>query len=250
MVVRIFKRLFVTRLLTATLVLLAGGAGASGQEVQCSLKLADLPMSAELIGFRLGMTSDQVKARVPQVVFGRTNEFAVSKTSINPDFDSRIDKASFPGVRTVSLDFLDDRLTSLWLGYDPTFKWQTVDDFVKGISEALHLPNAWSQWRTRGQRLRCTDFEINVSMLGEGPSFRILDLSAGKTIAARRQAREGQVAAMEEAQVEEIVGDKKSKLFYLGECRPSNALKETDRIVFKSREDAEKAGYKPATQCE
>jgi hypothetical protein len=248
--IKLFKLLFVTRAVAVALVLVACGVGAPGQEIQCSLKLAELPVSAELVGFRLGMSTDQVKARVPQVVFGRTNEFAVSKTSINPDFDPRIDKASFPGVRTVSLDFLDDRLTSFWLGYDGTFKWRTVDDFVKGISHALRLPNAWSQWRTRGQRLRCTDFEITVSMLGEGPSFRILNLSAEETIAARRQAREAQLAAMEEEQGERIVGDKKLRLFYLGECRPSNAIKETDLVVFKSREDAEKAGYRLATQCE
>ncbi len=246
MTIRISKRLFLAPPLLAILAF-ACSWRASAQEVQCSLKLAELPVSAELVGFRLGMTSDQVKARVPQVVFGRTDEFAVSKTSINPDFDPRIDKASFPGVRTISLDFLDDRVTSLWLGYDGSFKWQTVDDFVKGISQALRLPTAWSPWRTRGQRLRCTDFEVTVSMLGEGPSFRILDLKAEETIAARRQAREEQLAAMEEGE-EEIIADKKSKRFFVGDCRPLVAVKESDRIVFKSQVEAEKAGYKPA--CE
>ena len=224
--------------------------GANAQEAQCSLKLAEIPVSPELVGFRLGMTTDEVTKRVPQVVFGRTDEFAVSKTSINPDFDPRIDKASFTGVRTVSLDFLDSRLTSLWLGYDPTFKWRSVDEFVKGISQALRLPNAWSQWRLRGQRLRCADFEMTVSPLGEGPSFRILDLSAEETIAARRQAKEEQLTAMEEEPEGDVFGDSKTKLFYLATCQPEKSLKEFDRIVFKSRQEAEKAGYKLAAHCE
>ena len=249
MITPVVHRLLVTPLVAVALGLVIT-TGVSGQHAQCTLRLADLPVSGELVGFRLGMTTDQVKARAPQVVFGRKDDFAVSKTSINPDFDPRIDKSSFPGVRTVSLDFLDDRLTSLWLGYDATFKWQTVDDFVKGISQSLRLPNAWSPWRTRGQRLRCADFELTVSMLGEGPSFRILDLSAEETIAARRQAREDLLAAMEEEQGEEIVADKKLKLFYPGECRPSNAIKESEKVVFKSREEAEKAGFKLAPQCE
>jgi hypothetical protein len=244
------KRLSLSRPVAGAFILLFCAIGALGQEAQCSLKLVDLPASAELMGFRLGMTRDQVKARVPQVVFGRTDQFAVSKTSINPDFDRRIDKASFPGVRTVSLDFLDDRLTSLWFGYDGTFKWQTVDEFEKGISQSLRLPAAWSEWRIRGRRLRCTDFEITLSMLGEGPSFRILDLAAGETIAARRQAMEDEAASLDEAHHAEIVGDKKSKLFYVGECGPADGIKETDRIVFASREDAEKAGYKLAPPCE
>jgi hypothetical protein len=252
MIIRLLKRVYLNRLTAVAFMLFVCGIGAAaaGQEAQCSLKLADLPAPAELMGFRLGMTRDQVKARVPQVVFGRTNEFAVSKTSISPDFDPRIDKGSFPGVRTVSLDFLDDRLTSLWFGYDPTFKWQTVDEFVKGISQSLRLPDSWSQWRIRGQRLVCTDFEITVSMLGEGPSFRILDRTAEETIAARRQAMEEEAAALDEAHHAEIVGDKKSKLFYVGECGPPEGIKETDRVVFTSREDAERAGYKLAKHCE
>lgn len=246
----LFKFVLLNRPAAGALMLLVCAFGVSARQTQCSLKLADLPAPAELMGFRLGMTRDQVKVRVPQVVFGPTDQFAVSKTSINPDFDSRMDKSSFPGVRTVSLDFLDDRLTSLWFGYDGTFKWQTVDAFVKGISQSLRLPDAWSEWRIRGRRLRCTDFEITVSMLGEGPSFRILDLAASDTIAARRQALEDEAAMLDEAHHAEIVGDKKSKLFYVGECGPTEGITETDRIVFKSREDAEKAGYKLAPPCE
>ncbi|HKO59862.1 MAG TPA: hypothetical protein VJV03_01770, partial [Pyrinomonadaceae bacterium] len=204
-----------------------------------------------LLGFRLGMTTDEVKKRVPQVVFGRVDDFAVSKTTINPDFDTRIDKASFPGVRTISLDFLDGKLTSLWFGYDPTFKWRTVDEYVKGISQALRLPATWTTWRIRGQRLRCADFELTVSMLGEGPSFRILDLSAEEAIAARRRAKEEEAAALEQQEEAAVLGNKKEKVFYLPACAPAeDNLKESERVIFKSREEAEKAGYKLASECE
>ena len=133
--------------------LLLTSAYANAQETQCTLKLANLPAAPELFGFKMGMTTDQVKARVPQVLFGRPDDFAVLKTTINPDFDPRIDKSSFQGVRSVSLDFLDDRLTSLWFGFDSSFKWPTVDEFVAGISKALNLPNAWKPWRSRGQQI-------------------------------------------------------------------------------------------------
>src|SRR6266852_6197343 len=89
------------------LLLLTLAAPGSAQESSCKAKLADLPPAVELRGFRLGMTTDQVKARVPQVVFGHKNELGVSKTSINPDFDPKIEKSNFADVRTVSLDFLD-----------------------------------------------------------------------------------------------------------------------------------------------
>ena len=219
------------------------------QESKCVLKLADLPDSPELFGFHLGMTTAQVKARVPQVVFGRVDDFGVSKTSINPDFDPLIDKASLNGVRTVSLDFLDGRLTSLWFGYDSTFKWATVPDVVAGISQALHLPAAWKPWKIRGQQLSCADFQMTVTMVAEGPSFHITDETAGQTITARREAKEELDSAAEEAAAE-IVADKKDKLFYLEGCPPAHEIKAADQVVFKSQKEAEKAGYKLAKNCQ
>jgi hypothetical protein len=231
------------------LLILLGAANIFAQDTQCSLKLAELPDVPELFGFRMGITTDQVKARVPQVVFGQVDEFGSSKTSINPDFDSQIDKSTFAGIRTVSLDFLDGRLTSLWLGYDSSFKWQTVPDFVKGISQSLRLPNAWISWRSRGQQLRCADFQMTVTIVAEGPSFHIVDETAEQNIASRREAREEQESANAEEPTEEIIADKHRKIFYPQGCQPDKQIKETDRIIFKTKEQAEKAGYKPARQC-
>lgn len=237
-------------LLFLMLTMLTSTASVFAQENKCVLKLADLPESPALFGFRAGMTTDQVKVRVPQIVFGRTNEFGVAQTSISPDFDARFDKATFAGIRTVSLDFLDSRLTSIWLGHDRTYKWQTVPDYVKGISETLRLPNAWTQWKTRGQRIVCSDFEITLTMLGEGPSFRIVDLSAENVVAARRQAKEELDAATEEGEAAEIVADKEAKVYYTGDCQRKKPIKETNLVVFATVEEAEKAGFKLARECQ
>ena len=48
------------------LIALLSAIAASAQQPTCSLKIDQLPDSVELRGFRLGMTYDQVKARVPQ----------------------------------------------------------------------------------------------------------------------------------------------------------------------------------------
>ncbi len=219
------------------------------QDSQCTLKLADLPDSPELFGFRPGMTSEQVKLRVPPIVFGRTNEFGVAQTSISPDFDPQFNKTSFAGIRTVSLDFLDNKLTSIWFGHDGSFKWQTVPDYVKGISQALKLPSAWTTWKTRGQRLVCADFEVTLTMLGEGPSFRILDNTAAQLIAERRRAKEELEAAEGENIEEEIIADKQAKVYYSAGCPPAE-VKPANRVVFQSAEEAEKAGYKLAKKCQ
>jgi hypothetical protein len=238
---------------------------------QCTQKLATLPVVPELFGFHLGMTKDEIKQLVPQTTFPRTDHFGVAKTTINPHFDPKIDQPKYEGVRSISLDLLDEKLTSLWIGYDEDFKVQTVDEFVKLISTSLQVSGPWSSWRSRGQQLRCADFQLIVSTLGGGPSLRIIDLSAEDTIAARRQEKEEQDAAAEAAAAEKesgesnnksepgqpdltdetpvIIGDKQTKTYYPNGCQPAKEISETNRAVFKTAADAQKAGFKLAKNC-
>jgi len=233
------------------LLLVLCGVSTFAQDNQCALKLADLPEAPELFGFRMGMTTLQVKARVPQTTFGKVNGFGMSKTSISPDFNPQMDKTTLAGIRTLSFDFLDDRVSSLWFGYDDSFKWQTVPAFVTGISKSLRLPDAWKPWKTRGgQQLKCADFQITVGIVAEGPSFHIIDQSAEQIITARRQALQDESDAAEEMETVEIVANKRDGTYYVAGCLPAQAIDEGDRVMFKSKEDAEKAGYKMAKKCE
>src|ERR1051326_1097019 len=137
---------------TFLLVLLLAGSVSA----QCTQKLATLPTAPELFGFHLGMTQDEIQQLVPQSVFPRTDHFGVAKTTINPHFDPKIDQVKYNGVRSISLDLLD-------------FKVQTVDEFVKLISESLKVSGPWSSWKSRGQQLHCADFQLIVSTLAGGP---------------------------------------------------------------------------------
>lgn len=220
---------------------------------QCTRKSTELPAAPELLGFQLGMTKEQIKAKVPQTQFGRNDPFGVAKTTINPYFDPRIDKTKFESVRSISLDLLDDRLTSLWIGFDETFKVQTIEDFVKLISQSLQLNGNWSSYRSRGQQLRCADFQLIVTTVAGGPSFRLLDLAAEDTVAQRRQAKEEQDAMAEEQSTEaseEIIADKQSKTYYPNGCQPAKPITDNNRITFKTTADAEKAGFKLAKNCQ
>jgi len=190
----------------------------------------------------LGMTPEQAKARVPLIQFGRADEFGVIKTSINPLYDPRFDKVSFADVRTISLDFLDEKLTTLWVGYENTFKWQTVDDFVGGISKALNLPAAWAPKRGARQ-LHCDGFTVVVSLIAGSPSLRLSDDAADETIAQRRE----EAASAAESRV---TGDKISKLYYPAGCEAAENIPAQNRAVFKNKEEAENAGYKLAKDCQ
>ena len=170
---------------------------AQSTSAQCTKKASELPAAPELLGFQLGMTKDQVKARVPQTVFGRTDPFGVSKTTINPYFDPSIDKTKFQSVRSISLDLLDERLTSIWIGFDETYKVKTIEEFAKLISQSFQLNGKWTSRRSRGEQLRCADFQLIVTTVAGSPSFRLLDVASEEVVAARRQAKEEQDSTTE-----------------------------------------------------
>ncbi len=214
---------------------------ASAQQSNCSIRLDRLPDASELRGFHLGMTYDQVKSRVPQIRFGRADEFGVSKTSISPFFDPSFDKASFADVRTISLDFLDGKLVTLWIGYESTFKWKTLGEFVAGISKSLNLPAEWAAKRG-GRQLTCEGFSILVSLIGGGPSIRVTDETAQEIIATRREA-----AA---AAAELVIGDKATRLYYPSDCSALENVAVSNRVTFKDKDEAAKAGYKIAKDCQ
>lgn len=218
---------------------------------QCTKKIGDLPAAPELLGFQLGMTKEQIKVRVPQTKFGRADSFGVSKTTINPYFDETIDKTKFQGVRSISLDLLDDKLTSIWIGFDETYKAGTAEEFVKSISQSLQLNGNWSSYRSKGQQLRCADFQLIVTTVAGGPSFRLLDTGAEELVAQRRQLKEEQDAAAEAAATDdsEIIADKQSKTYYANGCQPAKEIAEANRVTFKTSAEAEKAGFKAAKNC-
>lgn len=213
----------------------------SASAQRCNLKPDQLNVP-ELRGFRLGMTFDEVTARVPQVRFGPADEIGMTKTSINPGYDPSFDQASFADIRTISLDFLDGKLTTLWIGYESSFKWPTVDQFIEGISKPLKIPAAWSPKKS-GQQIQCDGFSVFVSMIAGGPGVRLSDDAADSLIATRRE----QVL---EAAESLVIGDAKTKLYYSAGCDALENVAPFNRISFKDKQEAEKAGYKLAKSCE
>lgn len=223
-------------------VILYSFLSAYGQQETCRLRLAELSSPPELYGFHLGMTPEEATTKVSLIRFGRPDQFGVMKTSINPSFDPRFDQAAFGGVRTISLDFLDGRLVTLWIGYDEKFKWQTIDQFVTGISKSLDLSAQWMSKRA-GKEVNCDGFSIFVSLIAGSPSLRITDEVARQTIATRREEAAAAAAVA-------VVGDKKTRLYYLSDCEAGEGVPGPNRVTFKDRDEAEKAGYKLAKDCQ
>jgi hypothetical protein len=158
---------------------------------KCSLTTEQFSQAAELKGLWPGMTLEQVKTVVPSLEMGKADELGLSKTSFSPDFNPKVNKATFQGVRTISLDFLDDRLVSVWIGYNETFRLKTIDEIVRAVTQSLRLPNTW-ETKGRSQQLSCGDFQLAVTMVAGSPTLRITDETARATWEKRRTEREEQ----------------------------------------------------------
>lgn len=170
--------------------LLVCATSVAAQDGKCSLKLAQLKPAHELYRMHLGMTIDEAKSLVPSLQPGQRDDLGFSTTSFSPDFNPQIDKTAYAGVRTVTLEFLDGRLFSLWIGFNGSFKWQTLEEFVPGMSDALGLPpGLWSPDSSR-PTIECDDFELTAQMIGQSPSLRLVDKHARELWEQRRAEKE------------------------------------------------------------
>jgi hypothetical protein len=169
--------------------ILCGAHVASAQETKCTLKITQLAAAPELRGFRLGMTMEQFRARVPKLNIRPADEFGTTAINIYPEYETNIDKATFEGVRTISLDFLDGRVVSLWVGYAPDFKWKNFDEFLEGMTRSLSLPVTW-QTKMRARELACEDFHVIANTIGGNPSIRLVDDAARRTLEERKAAKD------------------------------------------------------------
>jgi hypothetical protein len=229
------------KLILLILASLSACARANAQTT-CSLKPNQLQAAPEFFGFHLGMTFEQAQALSALIRFGRPDVTGVVKTTINPHYDRGVETTSFVGVRTISLDFLDGRLVTLWIGYEETFKWPKLDEFVAGLSKSLSVPAAWPAKRN-GRELTCDGFSLFASIIADGPSIRITDDAAANAIAERREA----AVAAAEAQV---IGDLSTKSYYPSDCPAKDDVPPISRVIYKNKDEAETAGFKMAKECQ
>ena len=172
---------------------------------KCTLSLAQAPA---LRGLRLGMNQAQVLTRFPGLSLDRADELGLSrlrltlidvdlypKGSFNrdrgvqldiaaPTADGRsftVDSSRFPnlkGVRKIQLRFVDGRIAYLLVGYDDSYKWDSVDEFAQTVSKNLGLPGEWrapldSDRLGKEKELRCEGFSFAAVIGGESTDSRI-----------------------------------------------------------------------------
>ncbi len=159
---------------------------------KCSLTLAQSP---EIRSLRLGMSSEEVlklfpgssdDATIRQSLSSAGEQFGMARVLIlNGKY---LPKPKFAGVVGFSFNFLDNRLSELWVGYDGP-NWRTVDDFIAKLTEALSIPTT-EVWEADagGKRLTCQGFKMWVAAGERGASIRLKSLEADQIVRNREEA--------------------------------------------------------------
>lgn len=129
----------------------------------------------ELRGFRLGMSLEVIKKRIPNLKMQSSDQFGYARVRILPGINlTRIqsDRLDLKGVSAASLDFLDNHLTDIYMLYDNSIKWNDADEFISRISEALKIPNRWEPFREN------ESFRIgNLKSLKCGPFYFVAGIT-------------------------------------------------------------------------
>ena len=185
-----------TLLTCVSLVSFSQTPGRSSSPTQkCSLTRAQSP---EIRGVRLGMTAEQLLSAFPdEYNRNRINEGISWSKRPNSYGLGRFDLRSygaaqdprFAGVNHITIDLLDERVTGFHIGYYGP-EWNSVDQFVAKLSEALRLPNAaWETPVGTQQSLKCDGFVVDAFVSGETFQnwVRVQDTSVNRVVADRRQ---------------------------------------------------------------
>jgi hypothetical protein len=192
-------------LLTFSSVAFGQGNRQTAPAAKCTLTLAQAPT---LRGLKLGMNQAQVLARFPGVSLERADKLGLSRLrlafidvdlypigSSNRDRGMQLDIAAgttegrsftadsskFPdlkGVRRIQFRFVDGHIAYVLLGYDDSFKWNSVDEFTQTVSKNLGLPGDWrapldSDRVDKEKELRCEGFLIAAAVGGDMSDSRI-----------------------------------------------------------------------------
>ena len=130
----------------------------------CRLDKSTLP---PLLGFRLGMSREELERRFPGLKVKETSFtelfFSASDTvpkdqNVSPPDDIGhvgVNASRFPefaDINTVRLELEDGRISQIDLTYSDASRWKSEDDFLTFVAQTLHLPDR-RYWQT-GRRTR------------------------------------------------------------------------------------------------
>lgn len=134
------------------------------QQSKCALTLEQSPA---IRGIRLGMTTEQIQSLFPEI------KLEQSKDDRETGFQSGLiygSNSQLQGIKTISLDFLDNRLYEFRVEYQDTGEFKRSEQFLEAITPQLGLPEKWwgeSVYETGV--LECKGFTLTAGLTPDPP---------------------------------------------------------------------------------
>jgi hypothetical protein len=160
----------------------------------CSLTLAQAPKVRDV---RLDMSSEEVLKMFP----GSSDEpyIQAQRSAADQRFGmvefsiptTLLPRPKFAGVNSVSVVFLDNRLSEYALTY-AGIEWKNVDDFISKLSEAFNVPRpeTWERSNLPSvKKLQCQGFEMWASADVGGSWIRVRNPAAQQIVSDRKEAK-------------------------------------------------------------
>lgn len=140
---------------------------------------------------RLGMTSEQVRARFKVLETEPADEFGVARLRLQPAADYLAAEA----VNDIAVELIGERVVSIRLVYRPFALWKHQREFSDWLSGTLKLPRAWKPLMVgsivTGMEMECAGFKLSAALIGvKIPVVYLSFLDAAPTLSRRQAERE------------------------------------------------------------
>lgn len=171
----------------------------------CALTRDQAP---DIGGLRLGMTLAQVKTLISSVSLNSVNEDGVSQAEVKSSAINQMPTSSFfEGAERINLEFVDGKLSFIRVGYPPTNKWSSKDEFLSTVAPKFQLRGQWEpfyDWHTKDARdaedlrdlaIECEGFRLSAGIGIEGlggdqtPHYELDDMVAARLVKERKAER-------------------------------------------------------------
>jgi hypothetical protein len=190
------KYAFVLTFVTCVALLTGQAQSSSSTASRCNLTPAQAP---EIRGIRLGMTSERLLVLFPDdgnrsVITEaikqskRPNSYGLARFDLRPVPGTPDER--FAGVNYITVELLDERVTSFHVAYAGT-EWKSADQFAAKLSDTLHLPrSSWERGDEMRQWMKCDGFLVEAVAITQAAEswIRVQDSSAHRVVEDRRES--------------------------------------------------------------
>lgn len=166
----------------------------------CPLTIAQAP---DIGGLRLGMSLAEARSLFPSLKASPPDRVGVTNAVLNRN--DLVGSQFFEGTQTILLQFAEDRLYFIHVGYPVTKRWNSKDEFASATAQKLGVSGEWIpfyNWQDKNVRdlsdlrslaIECAGFRLSAGIGIEGlsgdqfPRFQLEDMNTSRIIRERAE---------------------------------------------------------------